>query len=99
MAPWVSLQWVIVVLPGHSHLLIIITCCEDSVPWWHTFISLFELLIIRVKTTVLPAKSDGDVVFCLQLLSKTSTCTLHLCFREFIDNLCINPVLRKGLIH
>ena len=29
-------------------------------------------------TTVLPAKSDSDVVFCLKLLSKTLTCTLHL---------------------
>ena len=28
--------------------------------------------------TVLPAKSDSDVMFCLQLLSKISTCTLHL---------------------
>ena len=28
--------------------------------------------------TVLPAKSDSDVIFCLQLLSKTLTCTLHL---------------------
>ena len=28
--------------------------------------------------TVLPAKSDSDVVFCLQLLSKTLTCTSHL---------------------
>ena len=28
--------------------------------------------------TVLPAKSDRDVVFCLQLLSKTLTCSLHL---------------------
>ena len=26
---------------------------------------------------VLPAKSDSDVVFCLQLLSKTLTCILH----------------------
>ena len=28
-------------------------------------------------TTVLPAKNDSDM-FCLQLLSKTLTCTLHL---------------------
>ena len=31
-----------------------------------------------MKATVLPAKSDSDVVFCLQLLSKTLTYTLHL---------------------
>ena len=29
--------------------------------------------------TVVPAKSDGDVILCLQLLSKIQTCTLHLC--------------------
>ena len=29
-------------------------------------------------TTVLPTKSDSDVIFCLQLLSKTLTRTLHL---------------------
>ena len=28
-------------------------------------------------TTVLAAKSDSDDMFCLQLLSKTLTCTLH----------------------
>ena len=34
---------------------------------------------ISMGTTVVPTKSDSDVVFCLQLLSKTSTCTPHLC--------------------
>ena len=29
-------------------------------------------------STVMPARSDGDVMFCLQLLSKTLSCTLHL---------------------
>ena len=29
-------------------------------------------------TTVVPNKSDSDVILCLQLLSKTLTCTLHL---------------------
>ena len=28
--------------------------------------------------TVVPTKSDSDVIFCLKLLSKTLTCTLHL---------------------
>ena len=28
--------------------------------------------------TVVPTKSDSDVKLCLQLLSKTLTCTLHL---------------------
>ena len=49
--------------------------------------------------TVLPTKSDSDVILCLRLLSKTLTCTLHLSLRELIDLLCINPILRIGLIH
>ena len=40
---------------------------------------------------VVPNKSDSDVVFCLQLLSKTLTCKLHLSLRESIYHLCINP--------
>ena len=28
--------------------------------------------------TVVPTKSDSDVIFCLQFLSKTLNCTLHL---------------------
>ena len=30
------------------------------------------------KPTVVPTKSDSDVILCLQLLSKTLTCTCHL---------------------
>ena len=45
-------------------------------------------------TTVLPAKSDSDVVFCLQLLRKSLTCTLHLSLYESIDHLCINHIHR-----
>ena len=33
--------------------------------------------------TVLPAKSDSDAMFCLQLLSKTLACTHHLSKREW----------------
>ena len=29
-------------------------------------------------STVVPTKSDSDEIFCLQLLNKTLTCTLHL---------------------
>ena len=36
-----------------------------------------------LKRTV--SKSDGDIKLCLQLLSKTLTCTLHLSIRELID--------------
>ena len=33
----------------------------------------------RDNSTVVPTKSDSDVILCLQsLLSKTLTCTLHL---------------------
>ena len=35
-------------------------------------------LQITKDSTVPPVKSDSDVIFCLQLLSKTLTCTLHL---------------------
>ena len=31
-----------------------------------------------MRFTVLPTKSDSDVIFCDQLLSETLTCTLHL---------------------
>ena len=48
---------------------------------------------------VLPTKSDSDVIFCLQVLSKTLTCALHLSNRKLIDHFCINPILRIGLIH
>ena len=34
---------------------------------------------VRVDTcTVVPTKSDSDIKFCLQLLSKILTCPLHL---------------------
>ena len=36
---------------------------------WNTFAS---------KSTVVSIKSDSDVMFCLEVLSKTLTCTLHL---------------------
>ena len=49
--------------------------------------------------TVMPTKSDSDVILCLQLLSKTLTCTLHLSLRESIDQLCINPIMKIVLIH
>ena len=35
-----------------------------------------------VTIAVVPTKSDSDVTFCLQLLSKALTCTLHLSKRE-----------------
>ena len=44
------------------------------------------------KNTVVPTKSDSDVTFCLQMLSKTFTFTLHLSLCESIDHLCINLI-------
>ena len=52
-------------------------------------------------TTVLPAKSDSDVIVCLRLSSKTITCTLilRLCKSMYhLPRMCINPILRI-LIH
>ena len=51
------------------------------------------------SATVVPTKSDSDVILCLQLLSKTLTCTLHFSLCESIDHVCINPILWIGLIH
>ena len=56
-------------------------------------------VIGRDDSTILPAKSDSDVMFCLQLLSKTLNCTHHLGSRDSKDLLCINPILWIGLIH
>ena len=38
----------------------------------------FIIIDKNVLFTVVPSKSDSDVIFCLQLLSKTLTCTHHL---------------------
>ena len=42
--------------------------------------------------TVVPTKSDSDLIFCLQLLSKSLTFTIHLSYRESTDHLCIHPI-------
>ena len=68
--------------------------------------------LLAPPDTVVPTKSDSDIIFCLKLLSKTLNCTPllslgesidHLCINpirsESIDHLCINPILRIGLIH
>ena len=49
-----------------------------STPANHHFNGINLVECSLAATTVVPAKSDSDVVFCLQLLSKTLTCTLHL---------------------
>ena len=53
----------------------------------------------KMNTAVVPTKSDNDVIFCLQLLSKTLACIYHLSKHESIDHLSINPILWIGLIH
>ena len=40
-------------------------------------------------STILPAKSDSDIMFCYKVIRNS----------ESIDHLCINPILRIGLIH
>ena len=40
-------------------------------------IVMFILIVQMRLSTIVPTKSDSDVVFCLQLLSKTLTCTHH----------------------
>ena len=44
---------------------------------------------IKRFPTILPAKSDSDVMFCLQSYQGL----------ESIDHLCINPIRRIGIIH
>ena len=38
-----------------------------------------------VPFTVMPTKSDSDIIFCLQLLSQILTCTSHLIALTRID--------------
>ena len=81
---------------------------RQSVPlpfgWRHNQIDKMQqiyqcTLYENTPTTAVPTKSDRSVIFCLQLLSKILTCTLHLSLRESIDHFCINPILWIGLIH
>ena len=53
----------------------------------------------NLPSTVMPTKSDSDVILCSQLLSKTLTCKLHLSILKLIAHSCINPILWIGLIH
>ena len=43
-----------------------------------TGFSLDTAKVKKYQCTVVPTKSDSDVILCLQLLSKTSKCTLYL---------------------
>ena len=58
------------------------------------------MIVTKFYSQVLSCQpSDSDVILCLQLLSRTLKCTLYLSWNESIDHLCINPILRIGLIH
>ena len=53
-----------------NSILIVSTCKEKSIRK--------KVKVVEWSCTVVPTKSDSDVIFCLQMLSKTLTCTLHL---------------------
>ena len=59
------------------------------------FSSVVHLKRSTVALTVVQIKSDSDVMVCLQLLSKTYTCTLDFSLCQSIDHLCIDPFLHK----
>ena len=62
-----------------------------------TFILVY---IYTVKlSTIVPTKSDSEIGFHFQLLSKTLTCTRHLSQCETMDQPCINPILWTRSIH
>ena len=60
------------------------------------FASGYATLSTSGGATVLPDKSDSYVVFCLQLLSLTLTCTLLLSLCESIDLLELVTLLISG---
>ena len=53
-------------------MIFVVVVCEDCM-----FCPVFYV-VLGVLSTVLPAKSDSDVIFCLQVLSKTLACMPHL---------------------
>ena len=53
---------------------------------------VFKVFANVCGTSFVLSKSDSDVMLCLQLLSKTISCTLHLSMCESTDHLCINHV-------
>ena len=77
-------------------------CCWETSWLFSLAFNLYYIIGVwysLLATTVVPTKSDSDVIFCLRLLSKTLTCTLHLSLRKSIDHLCFTPIRRIGLIH
>ena len=51
-------------------------------------------------STIVPTKSDNDVILCLQLLRKKNNLYTPLQLMRIDRSLvCINPILRIGLVH
>ena len=66
-------------------LKIRLSLCRPQYMYWTMYSSIY----LSKKRTVLPAKSDSDVMFCLQSYQDL----------ESIDHVCISPIRRIGLIH
>ena len=67
-----------------------------------TFYMYLMFWLSMTPTTVLPAKSESDVMFGLQSYQGLEI-DRSLVFKSYpqdsINNLCINPIRRIGLIH
>ena len=50
---------------------------------------IYRFALAQVECTALPAKSDSDLMFVYNIIRDLQS----------IDHLCINPILRIGLIH
>ena len=61
-----------------QNILWVLLLAEIRAQNWHFFHFSNNPFILDHTCAVVPTKSDSDVIFCLQLLSKTSTCALHL---------------------
>ena len=66
-----------------------------------------QIMSILCICTVLPAKSDSDVMFCYKVIRNLES-IYQLCInpiprigliQKWIYHLCINPIPRIGLIH
>ena len=81
-----------------GNVVVILTEPTTRLPGFRNTVN--TVLTIKIPThTAVPTKSDSDVIFCLRLLRKTLAYTLLLRQCKSIDHLCINPILRIGLIH
>ena len=49
-----------------------------NMPAWCFDFNVYKRANVNMVITVEPTKSDSDVIFCLQLISKTFICTINL---------------------